>query len=120
MKEDSGPARIVGNLQKKRVDFIKKCLTFSPKPAKIELRTKQKEPEMKTSRLDPYLQKQVELGSSGIDIMHGALKTIMHEFENKTFEDESYQEGYMDCLVDLYGLTYDISFAIMDKEREAI
>ena len=41
---------------------------------------------MKTSRLDPYLQKQVELGSSGIDIMHGALKTIMHEFENKNFE----------------------------------
>lgn len=74
---------------------------------------------MKTSRLDPYLQKQVELGSSGIDIMHGALKTIMHEFENKNFEDKSYEEGYMDCLVDLYSLTYDISFAIMDNEREA-
>lgn len=75
---------------------------------------------MKTSGLDPHLQKQVELGSSGLDIMHGALKSIMYEFQNKNFEDKSYQEGYMDCLADLYSLTYDISFAIMDKEREAI
>lgn len=74
----------------------------------------------KMLRLDQHLQKQVELGSSGIDIMHGALKSIMHDFQNKTFEDESYQEGYMDCLVDLYGLTYDISFAIMDNERKAM
>ena len=72
----------------------------------------------KMLRLDQHLQKQVELGSSGIDIMHGALKTIMHEFENKNFEDKSYEEGYMDCLVDLYSLTYDISFAIMDNERK--
>ena len=75
---------------------------------------------MQISSLDPHLQKQVDLGSSGLDIMHGAIKSIMYEFQNKEFEDKSYQEGYMDCLADLYSLTYDISFAIMDKEREAI
>ena len=75
---------------------------------------------MQISSLDPHLQKQVDLGSSGLDIMHGAIKSIMYEFQNKEFEDKSYQEGYMDCLTDLYSLTYDISFAIMDKQREAI
>jgi len=35
MKEDSGPARIVEKLHKKRADFIKKRLTFPPNPDKI-------------------------------------------------------------------------------------
>jgi len=70
------------------------------------------------NELDPRVQLAVDMGVSGLDIMHGELKTIMHEFENKTFEDKSYEEGYMDCLVDLYDLTYQLSFAIMDKNNK--
>jgi len=33
--------------------------------------------------LDPYLQKQVDLGMDGADIMHGHLKTLMLEAEQQ-------------------------------------
>ena len=32
---------------------------------------------MNTLELDPYLQKQVDAGSSGTDILHGHLKVLM-------------------------------------------
>jgi hypothetical protein len=46
-----------------------------------------------------------------IDIMHGELKNLMLEWQEKDFEDKSYAEGYQDALVDLYTLTYQLSFA---------
>lgn len=49
-----------------------------------------------------------------IDIMHGELKNLMYEWENKEFEDKSYSEGYQDALADLYSLTYSLGFARMD------
>jgi hypothetical protein len=74
--------------------------------------------------LDPYLQKQVELGMDGADIMHGHLKTLMYETEQRLSEytnqdDEEYDqtvdrlhlEGYLDGLTEIYSLTYDIGFA---------
>jgi hypothetical protein len=68
----------------------------------------------------------VDLGMDGADIMHGELKVLMVEAEQQLAlaqeqEDESeeamdsmertYAEGYLEALVDLYKLTYDIAFA---------
>ena len=75
--------------------------------------------------LEPYLQKQVELGMDGADILHGHLKTLMLEAEqnweaakngeplgeDEYDESDSYHMGYLDALTELYQLTYDIAFA---------
>lgn len=78
--------------------------------------------------LDPYLQKQVDLGMDGADIMHGHLKTLMVEAEKELLEaqqieedndysdamesmERKYWEGYNDALSELYSLTYAIAFA---------
>ena len=76
--------------------------------------------------LDPYLQKQVDLGMDGADIMHGHLKTLMLEAETQLElaqeqEDESeeamdsmerkYWEGVTEAYAELYSLTYAIAFA---------
>ena len=86
-----------------------------------------------TMELPDNLQKAVDAGISGLDIMHGELKWLMkeaeeqlelaQEAENKTGEamdsmDRKYWEGQLDALSHLYQLTYSISFAIMDKEKE--
>ncbi len=79
--------------------------------------------------LDPYLQKQVELGMDGADIMHGALKSLMLEAErnweaakngdpleeDEYDESDSYHQGYLDALTELYKLTYAIAFAKAGK-----
>lgn len=89
--------------------------------------------EVTPTTLDPRLQKMVNLGISGIDIMHGELKILMLEAEAELtiaqeVEEENdysdamesmerkYWEGYTDALGALYGLTYDLSFAIAAKE----
>ena len=81
---------------------------------------------MNSTTLDPYLQKQVELGMDGADIMHGHLKTLMVEAEQILdrcieVEEESEEamdsmertnaEGYLQALTELYELTYAIAFA---------
>jgi len=79
---------------------------------------------MNSTILDPYLQKQVDLGMDGADIMHGHLKTMMYEAEKQLAEytnhdNEQYDqtvnrlhlEGYLNGLSELYGLTYAIAFA---------
>jgi hypothetical protein len=86
-----------------------------------------------TMELPDNLQKAVDAGISGLDIMHGELKWLMkeaeeqlelaQEAENKSGEamdsmDRKYWEGQLDALSHLYQLTYSISFAIMDKEKE--
>lgn len=83
--------------------------------------------------LPPHLQKLVDMNVSGLDIMHGHLKLLMLEAEQQLdmaqkAEDESgeamdsmdrtYAEGYLDSLVSLYQLTYDLSFAIAEKENK--
>ena len=82
--------------------------------------------------LDPYLQKQVELGMDGADIMHGHLKTLMVEAEQQLewaqeAEEESgeamdsmerkYWEGVTETYGELYQLTYEIAFAKANKEK---
>ena len=85
---------------------------------------------MDSLRLSPRLQKAVDMGISGLDIIHGEIKQIMLEAEEgltkaQADEDESgeamdsmerkYWEGQLDALSIVYELTYKLSFAIGDK-----
>lgn len=84
-----------------------------------------------TMTLDPFLQRQVDHGVAGLDIMHGYLKVLMleaekeleraQEIENETEEamdsmERKYWEGQLDALSHVYSTTYAISFAEKDKE----
>lgn len=87
---------------------------------------------MKTLNLDPRLQRQVDLGSTGLDVMHGELKNLIllaevHLERAKEAEEESgeamdsmertYWQGQVDALVELYQLTYELSFAIQERGK---
>jgi hypothetical protein len=91
--------------------------------------------EISPTTLDSYLQRQVDHGISGIDIMHGHLKVLMLEAEQQLTEaqrieeendysdamesmERKYWEGQVDALVHLYSLTYDLSFAIAARVDE--
>ena len=92
---------------------------------------------METTQLDPRLQKLIDLGESGTDILHGELKNMMYECEkilvpllensNELGSDEEYDdtverlynEGYMDALESVYALTYQLAFAINDRRANA-
>jgi hypothetical protein len=80
----------------------------------------------------PRLQKLVDLGESGTDILHGELKNLMLEAENQLIlaqaqEDETeeamdsmertYWEGQMDALTEVYALTYNLAFAINERSK---
>ena len=82
--------------------------------------------------LDPRIQKLVDLGSSGTDIMHGELKNLMYEAEQQLIlaqeqedctqeamdsMDRKYWEGQLDALTEVYALTYNLSFAIDERIR---
>jgi hypothetical protein len=84
--------------------------------------------------LDPYLQKQVDHGISGLDIIHGHLKVLMLEAEDEltmareTEEENDYSdamesmerkywEGQCDALANIYELTYQLSFAISERNK---
>ena len=84
-------------------------------------------------KLPPHLQQLVDAGVTGIDIMHGMLKMDMLEAEARYTEaqkieeendysdamesmERKYAEGFMDAISMMYKMTYDISFAIADKE----
>jgi len=83
---------------------------------------------MKNKELDPRLQLAVNMGVSGTDILHGELKNLMYETEQALAEytdhdDEQYDqtvnrlhlEGMLDAYVEIYALTYQLSFAIADR-----
>ena len=91
---------------------------------------------MEQDKLEPHLQRMVDAGVSGIDIMHGELKNLMYIAEqelldiSKEEEEDDYSdamvsmertraEGVLDTLASLYKLTYDLSFAIQDKETSS-
>jgi hypothetical protein len=86
------------------------------------------------SEFHPRLQKLVDLGESGTDILHGELKNLLLEAENqlglaqaqedKTEEamdsmERTYWEGQMDALTEVYALTYNLSFAINERKQNA-
>jgi glutamine cyclotransferase len=76
--------------------------------------------------LSPRLQKLVDMGESGTNILHGELKNLMLECENKLSEigdsdniaDKFYHEGMLDAYAIVYQLTYELAFAIGER-REA-
>ena len=76
-----------------------------------------------TGKLEPRLQKLVDLGESGTNIMHGHLKNLMYESEIKLGEigdsdniaDKFYYEGRMDALTECYILTYNLAFALNER-----
>lgn len=80
--------------------------------------------------LQPHLQKQVEYGVTGTDILHGHLKELLYEAEQELIraqevEDETeeamdsmerkYWEGQVDALSYVYSMTYALSFAINER-----
>jgi len=85
-----------------------------------------------TIDLDPRLQLAVKMGVSGTDILHGELKNLMLQAETEYIEieteereggysdamlsmDRTRAEGRLDALVEVYNLTYALSFAIADR-----
>lgn len=75
-----------------------------------------------SDELPPHLQKLVDLGESGTDIMHGELKNWMYENEQLELEatDEQLKEylrGYGEALTEVYTLTYNLAFAISDRSK---
>lgn len=93
--------------------------------------------QVTADKLPDNIQKLVNAGVRGTDIMHGEIKLRLYEAEAKCVEaqrieeendysdamesmERKYWEGYVDALIDLYGLTYDISFAegIIEENRK--
>ena len=81
--------------------------------------------------LPDYLKNAINAGATGLDVMHGHLKTLMLDAERELeeaqrVEDETeeamdsmerkYWEGQLDALAHVYKLTYDLSFAVADRE----
>jgi hypothetical protein len=82
--------------------------------------------------LPPHLQRMVNAGVSGLDIMHGELKNLMliaeqdlaTALEQEALSEEAMDsmvrtecEGRLDMLVELYNLTYQLSFAIGARDE---
>jgi len=80
--------------------------------------------------LPSHLQRLVDAGVNGLDIMHGELKNLMllaeqdlaSALEQEELSEEAMDsmvrtecEGRLDTLVELYNLTYQLSFAIGAK-----
>ena len=87
---------------------------------------------MMNMTLEPRLQKLIDMGESGTDILHGELKNLMLEAENEYIEiekeereggysdamlsmDRTRAEGRLDALGEVYALTYQLAFAISDR-----
>ena len=88
-----------------------------------------------SNKLEPHLQRMVDHGVNGLDIMHGELKNLMlvadaQLEEAQRIEEENdysdamesmerkYWEGVLDTYGELYKLTYDLSFAIAGLRKD--
>jgi len=87
---------------------------------------------METTTLPPHLQRMVDAGVTGLDIMHGELKNLMliseQDLADALAQEELSEEamdsmvrteceGRLDTLVALYELTYQLSFAIGARDE---
>jgi hypothetical protein len=89
---------------------------------------------METTQLTPRLQKLIDMGESGTDILHGELKNLMlgaekeylryQQIEEDTDYDDAmdsmerkYYEGKLDAYAVVYQLTYELAFAISDRAK---
>jgi len=69
------------------------------------------------STLPTHLKKLVDIGESPLNIIHGELKNLMLEAEDRYKQGESqYDEGQLDAYSSVYQLTYDLYFALADRE----
>lgn len=85
-----------------------------------------------TMTLDDHLQRQVDHGVSGTDILHGYLKVLILEAEKELEEaqqieedndysdamesmERKYWEGQVDALSHVYSVTYALAFAIQER-----
>jgi hypothetical protein len=70
------------------------------------------------------------MGESGTDILHGELKNLMYETEQALAEytdhdneeydqtvDRLHLEGQLDAFATVYQLTYELAFAISDRQK---
>ena len=90
---------------------------------------------MYSTNLEPRLQKLVDLGESGTDILHGELKNLMYQAEQEFLEaqaveeendysdamesmERKYWEGQCDALSHVYSLTYALAFAIAERKKK--
>lgn len=89
---------------------------------------------MNTTYLEPRLQKLIDLGETGTNILHGELKNLMYQAEQEFLEaqrieedndysdamesmERKYWEGQCDALAHVYALTYQLSFAIAERSK---
>ena len=78
---------------------------------------------MNLTKLPPHLQKLIDMGESGTDIMHGELKNLMYECETKLLDisetqdqpEYKYLSGRMDALTEIYIMTYNLAFALNER-----
>ena len=90
---------------------------------------------MNSTQLEPRLQKLIDLGESGTDILHGELKNLMYQAEKEYEEaqrieeendysdamesmERKYWEGMCDAYSHVYALTYQLSFAIQERTNK--
>ena len=90
---------------------------------------------MNTTQLEPRLQKQIDLGESGTNILHGELKNLMYQAEQELLEaqrieedndysdalesmERKYWEGMCDAYSHVYALTYQLAFAIQERGQK--
>jgi hypothetical protein len=90
---------------------------------------------MNTLELEPHLQRQIDAGSSGTDILHGHLKTLMLDADRELEEaqrieeendysdamesmERKYWEGQLDALSHVYQMTYALAFAIQERAQK--
>ena len=85
-----------------------------------------------TDELPSHLQRLVDLGETGTNILHGELKNLMYQTElnmiaaqngeplgeDEYDESDDYLNGYMDALTHVYQLTYLLAFAISDRSKQ--
>ena len=89
---------------------------------------------MYSTQLPQKLQKLVDMGISGTDILHGELKSLIYEAEQELAEaqrieeeddygdamqsmERKYWEGQVDGLSHVYALTYALAFAINERSK---
>ena len=78
---------------------------------------------MNSTKLDPRLQKLIDMGEPGTDIMHGELKNLMYETEQALLDVSELQDspkynylsGRLDALTECYILTYNLAFALNER-----
>jgi len=74
--------------------------------------------------MDESLHLAVKMRVSGLDILHGELKNLMYNTEQRLADADGadpiypYLEGMLDAYVEVYKLTYDLSFAIADMDKD--